>query len=178
VPEWEPVLTADLGTADVQIDRQLIERLATRRGLQPLRWPSRLPPDSRLAMLAATYAKQVGRVVAFSLAAFRQAFAAGRDLSEPDTVLIAAAACELHPAALLKGVELRSVTHALDRAGARARTAGVSSVPAVQVGQRMFTGDERLRDAALALQSLLVRDEGATAAINAEDGAINAEDGA
>ena len=48
-------------------------------------------------MLVATYAKQIGRAVAFSLAAFRQAFAGGRDLGERDNVLIAAAACEMHP---------------------------------------------------------------------------------
>ena len=50
-----------------------------------------------IAMRVATFAKQTGRTVSFALAAFRQAFAAGRDLSDPDNVLIAAAACELHP---------------------------------------------------------------------------------
>ncbi len=54
-------------------------------------------------MLAATYAKRIGRAVAFSLAAFRQAFAGGRDLADQDTILIAGAACEMHPTALLKG---------------------------------------------------------------------------
>ena len=57
-------------------------------------------------MLAATYAKQIGRAVAFSLAAFRQAYAAGRDLGDPDTVMLAAAACEMHPAAVTKGAAL------------------------------------------------------------------------
>jgi 2-hydroxychromene-2-carboxylate isomerase len=103
-------------------------------------------------MLAATYAKQVGRVVAFSLAAFRQTFAAGRDLSEQDTVLIAAAACELHPAALLKGVALRSVARALEQATERARAAGVGSLPAVQVADAVFVGDAQLEDAASALR--------------------------
>ncbi len=42
--------------------------------------------------------------MAFSLAAFRQAFAGGRDLEQEGTVLIAAAACEMHPAAVLKGI--------------------------------------------------------------------------
>ena len=53
-------------------------------------------------MRAATYAKQIGRTVAFSLAAFRQAYAGGRSLGDPDNVLIAAAACEMHPRAVLK----------------------------------------------------------------------------
>ena len=152
VAEWEPVLATELGAADGQRDRQLIERRVFERGLQPLRWPSRWPPDGRLATLAATYAKGVGRVVAFSLAAFRQAFAAGRDLSHPDTVLIAAAACELHPSALLKAVERRSVSQALEQATARARAAGVRSLPAVQVGDSVFAGDRRLDDAADALR--------------------------
>ena len=69
---------------------------------------------------AATYAKWIGRGVAFSLAALRQAFAAGRDLSVRDNVLIAAAACEMHPAAVIKGAELASTRRALER-GERAR---------------------------------------------------------
>ncbi len=72
-------------------------------------------------MLAATYAKRIGRAVAFSLAAFRQAFAGGRDLGDTDTVLIAAAACEMHPAAVLKALELRSVAERSERANERAR---------------------------------------------------------
>ena len=67
-------------------------------------------------MRAATFAKQTGRTVSFALAAFRQAFAAGRDLSDPDNVLIAAAACELHPRALIKATETEAVKRALREA--------------------------------------------------------------
>jgi 2-hydroxychromene-2-carboxylate isomerase len=132
--EWEPV---HLGLVE-PADRGDVERHAGEVGLQPIRWPDRWPSDTRTAMLAATYAKQIGRTVAFSLAAFRQAFAGGRDLSEEDTVLIAAAACEMHPTAVLKGVALRSTADALERAGERARTAGVRSLPAIQVGDEVF----------------------------------------
>jgi 2-hydroxychromene-2-carboxylate isomerase len=103
-------------------------------------------------MLAATYAKGAGRTVAFSLAAFRQAFAGGRDLSNRDTVLIAAAACEMHPAAVIKGIGLRSVADALDRAVARARAAGVELLPAIQVGDRVFVGDQGVDQAAGSLR--------------------------
>jgi 2-hydroxychromene-2-carboxylate isomerase len=130
VPEWEPVMAAELG-ADGEVDRGEIERRAAALGLQPLRWPERWPPDTRRAMLAATYAKRIGRAVAFSLAAFRQAFAAGRDLGEDDTVLIAGAACEMHPSALLKGIGLRSTEEALADATERARRDGVRTLPAV-----------------------------------------------
>jgi 2-hydroxychromene-2-carboxylate isomerase len=130
VPEFEPVLAAELG-ADGGVDRATIERRAAALGLQPLRWPERWPPDTRRAMLAATYAKRIGRAVAFSLAAFRQAFAAGRDLGADETIMLAGAACEVHPSALLKGIELRSTEEALAEATERARRGGVWALPAV-----------------------------------------------
>src|SRR5438270_4726858 len=116
LPEFEPVLAFEVGDAPDDLDRQSVERRAGELGLQPVRWPHRWPPDSRRAMLAATYAKRIGRVVAFSAAAFRQAFAGGRDLGEDETVLIAGASCEMHPNALLKGIALRSTAQALARA--------------------------------------------------------------
>ena len=112
-------------------DRDSIERRAGELGLQPMRWPEPWPPDTRLAMLAATYAKRIGRGVAFSLAAFRQAYAGGRDLGDPDTILIAGAACEMHPSALLKGIELRSTAEALAAAGERALRDGVTDLPSL-----------------------------------------------
>ena len=134
VPEWEPV---HLDTLEPR-SRSSIERRARELGLQPLRWPEDWPPDTRQAMLAATYAKRIGRAVAFSLAAFRQAFAGGRDLGDENTILIAGAACEMHPTALLKGMATRSVTTALDDATRRARRAGVVSLPSIRVGEQIF----------------------------------------
>jgi 2-hydroxychromene-2-carboxylate isomerase len=151
VPEWEPVLAAEVAPHGSGLDRGEIERVAGALGLQPLRWPPRLPPDTRQAMLAATYAKRIGRAVAFSLAAFRQAFAGGRDLGDEHTVLIAAAAAEMHPAALLKGIGLQSVQDALAQAGARARAAGVASLPAIQVGEAVLEGEDLIEQAARAL---------------------------
>jgi 2-hydroxychromene-2-carboxylate isomerase len=89
--------------------------------------------------------------VAFSLAAFRQAFAAGRDLGEPDNVLIAAAACELHPRAVLKGIESRAVKDRLRAETDAAGDRGVRGVPTVAVGDELFWGDARLEEAAAAL---------------------------
>ena len=89
------------------------ERRAIAQGdLLPLRWPDPFPFDSEVALLAATYAKGLGKVAAFSLAAFRQAYAGGRAL-DLDTVLLAGAAAEIHPAALIKALELRSVRERL-----------------------------------------------------------------
>jgi len=126
VPEWVPVL----GPRE-DVDRSAVESAAARLDLQEVRWPDPFPFDSRTAMLAATFAKQSGRVVAYSLAAMRQAFAAGRDLCVTDNVLIAAAACEIHPRALLKGVELRSVRTGLEAATREAEERGVRELPCV-----------------------------------------------
>jgi 2-hydroxychromene-2-carboxylate isomerase len=134
VPEWVPI-RSEVGpfrcAEEIAAYQEDIERAALVQGLQALRWPDPFPADSEWAMLAATYAKHIGRTVAFSLAAFRQAFAAGRDLGERDTVLLAAAACELHPAAVIKGAELRSTRERLEAAAAEAAAAGVREVPAV-----------------------------------------------
>jgi 2-hydroxychromene-2-carboxylate isomerase len=135
VPEWVPVRLDDVGpfrcAEELAAYREDVERAARRQEVQPIVWPDPFPADTDFAMLAATYMKQIGRAVAFSLAAFRQAFAAGRDLSVRDNVLIAAAACETHPLALIKGAELRGTRERLDAASEEARAAGVREVPAV-----------------------------------------------
>jgi 2-hydroxychromene-2-carboxylate isomerase len=134
VPVWQPVLLS----APEDVDRDAVERAAAAQGLPEVRWPEPFPFDSELAMRAATFAKQTGRAVAFSLAAMRQAFAAGRDLSVPDNVLIAAAACELHPRAVLAGVETRTVRDALPTA----ESLGIERLPAVRVGDRLVEGPD------------------------------------
>jgi 2-hydroxychromene-2-carboxylate isomerase len=159
--EWVPVLARELPGAERwdafrcaeerDIALTQIERAAADRGLQALRWPDPFPFDSLFAMRVATYAKQIGRTVAFALAAYRQAFAGGRSLAEPDNVVIAAAACEMHPAAVLKAAELRGVREALAAATARARALGVRDVPAVWTGERVFHGHADLERAAAAL---------------------------
>ncbi|HEV2791185.1 MAG TPA: DsbA family protein [Solirubrobacterales bacterium] len=160
-PEWQPILLGGLfhrfgrgswaetparaeGMAEV-------ERRAAEYGLPPIAWPEPWPGNTlvamRVAMRVATFAKQTGRTVSFSLAAFRQAFAGGRDLTDPDNVMIAGAACELHPRALLKAVETDIVKSALREATDRAGDLGVEGVPSVVVGGEVFWGDDRLEEA-------------------------------
>ncbi len=124
-----------------------IERRAAAYGLPPLAWPKPWPGNTLVAMRAATFAKQTGRTVSFSLAGFRQAFAAGRDLTDADNVMIAGAACEMHPRALLKAVETRVVKDALREATDRAGDLGVEGVPSVVVGGEVFWGDDRFEEA-------------------------------
>jgi 2-hydroxychromene-2-carboxylate isomerase len=135
VPEWVPVCVGEVGpfrcAEEIAAYREDVERVARAQGVQALRWPDPFPADAEWAMLVATYAKQIGRAVAFSLAAFRQAFAGGRDLGDRDNVLIAAAACEMHPLAVMKGADLRGTRERLEAATAEARAAGVRELPAV-----------------------------------------------
>ncbi len=161
VPEWQPIRASALPGGAVfdafrcAAERETyvaeLERRAAAQGLQPMRWPPGWPFDSDLCMRTATYARQIGRVVAFSMAAFRQAFAAARDLSIPENVLIAAAACEMHPAAVLKAAGLATVREELERATGAAAAAGVRDVPALRVGADVFHGDAELDLAGAAL---------------------------
>ena len=159
-PEWQPILLGGLfkrfgrdswgkgperaaGMAEV-------ERRAAAQGLPAVAWPEPWPGNMLAAMRAATFAKQTGRTVSFALAAFHQAFAAGRDLSETDNVLIAAAACELHPRALLKAIETEGVKTALREATDAAAELGVTGVPSLVVGGEVFWGDDRVEEAVAA----------------------------
>lgn len=163
--EWQPVLGAELRAPTTKslvaedfdafrceqerdIFRAEIARRAGELGLQPLRWPAPFPFDSALAMRAATYAKSIGRTVPFAQAAFRQAFAGGRDLQQIDNVLIAAAACEMHPAAVTRGAELRSVAQQLAESTRRATQSNIKNVPAIVVGESVYEGERAIEQAA------------------------------
>jgi 2-hydroxychromene-2-carboxylate isomerase len=159
-PEWQPILLGALfkrfgrSSWGVGPEREQgmaeIERRAQAYGLPPIRWPEPWPGNSLMAMRAATFAKEIGRTVSFSLAAFRQAFAAGRDLSEPDNVFIAAAASELHPRSLQTAIARDAIKMRLREATERAGDLGVVGVPAVVLGEQVFWGDDQLEHAAQA----------------------------
>jgi 2-hydroxychromene-2-carboxylate isomerase len=161
VPVWQPILLGGIwqqtgGGSWARTDKREegmreIERRASDYGLLAVKWPDDWPTNTLKAMRAAVFAQQAGRAVAFSLAAFRQAFAAGRDLADVDNVLIAAAACELHPKAVLKGIELQSTKDRLRQATQEAYDRGVRGVPSVVVRGEVFWGDDRLEEAAAAL---------------------------
>ncbi len=159
-PEWQPILLGALfkihgrdswanGPGRHDGIRE-VERRAAEYGLPAIRWPAPWPGNTLTAMRAAIFAKQIGKVVSFSLAGFRQSFAAGRDLGDPDNVLLAAAACELHPNALTKAVQTQSVKDGLREATEAAAALGVVGVPSVVVAGEVFWGDDKLSSAAAA----------------------------
>jgi 2-hydroxychromene-2-carboxylate isomerase len=161
-PAWQPVLLGALfkrfgrdswgnGPGREEGMREC-ERRASAYGLPPIQWPDPWPPNTLYAMRAATFAKEVGRAVSFSLAAFRQAFAAGRDLSRPDNVLLAGAASEMHPHAIEAAVGREQIKERLRAATDAAGDRGVLGVPSVLVAGGVFWGDDRLELAAEAAQ--------------------------
>jgi 2-hydroxychromene-2-carboxylate isomerase len=161
VPVWQPILLGGIwqetgGQSWARTDERdagmaEVERRAAECDLMPIRWPVEWPTNTLQAMRAATFAASIGRAVAFSLAAFRQAFAGGKDLSDVDNVLIAAAACELHPNAVLKAIETQSTKDKLRQATKDAYDRGVRGVPTIAVGNELFYGDDSLEEAASAL---------------------------
>jgi 2-hydroxychromene-2-carboxylate isomerase len=160
-PVWQPILLGGIWqqsggrswgiTDEREAGQREVERRAQEYGLMPVRWPEGWPNNTLKAMRAAIFAQSIGRAVAFSLAAFRQAFAGGKDLSNVDNMLIAAAACELHPNAILKALETQSVKDKLREATQEAYDRGVRGVPTIAVGEQLFWGDDRLEEAAAVL---------------------------
>jgi len=164
-PVWQPIAFAFVLVHDQRVPWSLeseesreagkreVERRAAERQLQEVRWPPEWPQESYSipAMRAAIFAAEIGKVAAFSLAAFRQQFNAGRAMSEVDNVLLAAAACELHPRALLQALERESIKQKLKDATDDAIARGVPGVPTVRVGDELFWGDDRLEEAAAIL---------------------------
>jgi 2-hydroxychromene-2-carboxylate isomerase len=156
-PVWRPILLGGLfkalgrqswATTEAREDGiREVERRAAEYGLPPVKWPDPWPGNTLFAMRVATFATEIGKGVSFPLAAFRQAFAAGRDLSDPDNVMIAAAACELHPNAVARATEQQSVKDALKAATQEALDRGVVGVPSVAVADQVFWGDDRLSEA-------------------------------
>jgi 2-hydroxychromene-2-carboxylate isomerase len=167
-PEWQPISFGHILKATGRRPWSLppdgpdpahlaeVQRRADERGLPKVVYPKGWPIEnySLDPIRAATYAKESGRVVSFTLACFRQVFAAGRDMSEIDNVLIAAAACELHPNAVTKGIETQSVKHKLRGATDEALARGVEGIPTIAVGEQLFWGDDRLEEAVQAASKI------------------------
>jgi 2-hydroxychromene-2-carboxylate isomerase len=161
-PEWQPISFGHVLKStgrrpwsfeeDRRADFAEIQRRADERGLPKVLYPEGWPVTnySLDPVRAAIYAKESGRVVSFTLACFRQVFAGGRDMSDVDNILIAAAACELHPNAVMKGIETQSVKDKLRSATDEALARGVEGIPTVAVGDELFWGDDRLEEAVVA----------------------------
>ncbi|HEX5309609.1 MAG TPA: DsbA family protein [Solirubrobacteraceae bacterium] len=131
-----------------------VERRARAIGLPPLRWPDPWPGDYLTAMRVATFAQQTGVLWDFVERAFHSAFAEGNDLSQPAHVLRAAAAAGLDAQAVEAAVAAPEVKSALRDATDAAHRLGVFGVPTMAVGEQLLWGDDRLEDAARAVDRI------------------------
>ena len=157
-PHLEPVLVggifAERGygswahTAERQQRIAEVEARAERYGLPPISWPRGWPNNTLKAMRAAVWADRIGEGRRFALAAFRDAFAEGADLSRLEEVVAVAASLGLPAEQIPKETERQETKDALRETTARAWDRGVAGVPCIEVGGEIFYGDDRLEAAA------------------------------
>jgi 2-hydroxychromene-2-carboxylate isomerase len=138
---------------DRESDFAEIERRAIERGLPRVRYPPGWPVESysltplRAVLLAADQAQ----VRALVTGLYRTAFVDGRALSEVEAVVEAAERAGMEPDDVRDGMERPEIKERLRANTDRALARGVTGVPTVAVGERLFWGDDRLEDAAAAL---------------------------
>ncbi|HEX8907734.1 MAG TPA: 2-hydroxychromene-2-carboxylate isomerase [Anaeromyxobacteraceae bacterium] len=116
-------------------------RWAKRLGV-PFVFPRAHPFSSVLAMRCALAAERQGRLVPFSHAAFRAAWAEDRDLSKPEVLAAVADSVGLAGAALVASApELKA---ALVASTEEAVKRGSFGAPTLLVGDQLFVGNDRL----------------------------------
>lgn len=128
-----------------------VEDRARAYGLPSVRWPDPWPANYLYAMRAATYAFQIGQGRAFTIAAFRHAFAHGHDLAIPAHVLQAAEQAGLDTSAVDEATQDPQIKLALRSSTDAAHELGVVGVPTIAIDDEIFWGDDRLGDATAAL---------------------------
>lgn len=158
-PELVPVVEAHLDPLpqpDDEARRANIEAIAATSDVLELVWPDGFPDlDTRDAVRVATYAKSIGKVAVFSLSLFRQIYAAGNDPADVTTLYLAAAASEIHPRAVDQALSRDRVQQSADEATEAAGAAGVTSVPALRIGQRLLVGPALMADAQSVMRDAL-----------------------
>jgi 2-hydroxychromene-2-carboxylate isomerase len=164
-PRWQPIAFAFLLIAhqrepwsfDVEnrgATMQDCERRAAALGL-PLSWPDGWPQQSYslLPLRASVLAEAAGVLREFSRAAFRRHFSEPDGVKELDGVLAAAAEAGLDPEDVRAHLADDDVKQTVKDATAAAIELGVFGVPTVQVEDQLFWGDDRLEEAAAALDA-------------------------
>lgn len=130
--------------------------IATRaeaRGLPPVRYPRGWPREtySLAPARAALVAAETGRLKEVSRELYRAIFVEGREPNDPATTLDAAARAGLERAAVEAGIERPEIKERLRAQTDAALARGVTGIPTLAVGERLFWGDDRLEEAAALL---------------------------
>jgi 2-hydroxychromene-2-carboxylate isomerase len=148
---WTPVAGSALTRQSAASDPVATRRLYRAAQLRmPLVWPERFPAEVPAAMRVATYAVECGRGAAFTLAAGRLAYCGGFDLEDPEIIAEAAAAAGLALDGCLVAARDESRDGVLEATGRRLLAAGADMLPALRVGRALFSGEERVAEAAAA----------------------------
>jgi 2-hydroxychromene-2-carboxylate isomerase len=162
-PEWRPiafgVIVQRLGKVPWSFaeDRgahfEAIARRAAERGLPPVRYPEGWPAEtySLTPLRAALLASDQDQLRAVSHELFRTAFVDGQQLADTDAVLDAVARAGMDREATRAGIESQDVKERLRAQTDAAMARGVTGIPTVAIGERLFWGDDRLDEAAGAL---------------------------
>jgi 2-hydroxychromene-2-carboxylate isomerase len=127
-----------------------VERRAAAYGLPAVRWPAGWPNNTLNAMRMAVWADTLGAGDAFAHAGFAAAFERGSDLSGRDALLAVADVVGVDRAEAARAIATPEIKGALRELTERAIAAGVQGVPTTVVDGRVFYGDDRLEEAALA----------------------------
>jgi 2-hydroxychromene-2-carboxylate isomerase len=128
-----------------------LDRWSRRLGV-PLRRPDTFPFSSILPLRAAFAAEAAGRLVPYTHAVYRAAWADGREVTRPEVLAAVATEAGLDGAALVaaapahKEALMRQTQEAIDR--------GAFGAPSCFVGEQLYTGNDRLDFVEEALRAL------------------------
>lgn len=165
-PEWRPiafgVIVRRIGKqpwsfkADRKSHFDEIARRAADRGLPEVRYPEGWPVEtySLAPLRAALIASDEGqdRLRAVSRELFRTAFVDGQHLADLDAVLDAVERAGMDRDRVRGELDSTEIKERLRAQTDAAFDRGVTGVPTVAIGDRLFWGEDRLEDAAAVLR--------------------------
>ena len=159
-PEWRPiafgVLVRRIGKVPWSFAENRmahfseIERRAAERGLPEVRYPDGWPAETYALtpLRALMLARDQMQLRSFSRELFKTMFVDGQHLADVDAVLDAAEHAGLDRDEVGEGVQRQEIKEKLRAQTDAAHEQGVTGIPTVAVGDRLFWGDDRLEEAA------------------------------
>jgi 2-hydroxychromene-2-carboxylate isomerase len=164
-PEWRPiafgVIVRRIGKRpwsfedDRHTNFDAIARRAAERGLPDVRYPEGWPVETyslaplRAALVASDDSQD--RLRAASRELYRTAFVDGQNLADVEAVLDAVERAGMDREAVREAIGTVAVKERLRVQTDAAFERGVTGVPTIEVGEKLYWGDDRLEDAADAL---------------------------
>lgn len=130
-----------------------INARAADRGLPPVRYPEGWPREtySLVPLRAAMLTEDQDQLRALSHELYRTMFVEGRHLKDVEAVLHCAERAGLDRGRVANGLQRPEIKDRLRAETDQAIALGIDGVPTVQVGERLFWGDDQLEPAAAAL---------------------------